>query len=268
MVRAGWRPNSRDFVGQEPAACAISCPVTSAAEAYDADGTGTATLELLESATRYNGWLVSMLQPFLGVDNLELGAGHGTLTALVAQERQVVASEPSATGRAVMTQRFASNPRVRAVIGDVAELPDGEAFDSVYSANVLEHVADDVALIRRASRVLRPGGHFVAVVPAGDWLYSRFDAAVGHHRRYGYADRVRLTSALEGPQEQLKLVAYRPFNPVGALGWFVRMRLLKRSQIPAADIERVDSLVPLLRQLDRLPLRFGQNLLLSFQKCR
>lgn len=243
-------------------------PVDVAAEAYEADGTGTATLELLESATRYNGWLVSMLRPFLGANNLELGAGHGTLTALVARDHQVVASEPSATGRAVMAARFASNPRVSAVIADVDELPNTETFDAIYSANVLEHVADDVALIKRTSKVLRPGGHFVAVVPAGDWLYSRFDAAVGHHRRYGYADRVRLTSALEGANGGFELVAYRPFNPIGALGWFFRMRLLERSQIPAADIQRVDRLVPLLRQLDRLPMWFGQNLLLSFQKCR
>jgi SAM-dependent methyltransferase len=240
---------------------------TATDDPYAVEGTGTAALELLEGATRYNSWLVSKLTPFLGVKNLELGAGHGTLTALVAKDRDVVASEPSAAGRAALSQRFSSNPRVRSGIADVAELPEGEAFDSVYSANVLEHVADDVALIKRTAKVLRPGSHFVAVVPAGDWLYSTFDASVGHHRRYGQADRVRLSAELDSGSEPLKLVAYRTFNPVGAVGWFFRMRLLKRSQIPPADVERFDRLVPLLRQLDRLPLGFGQNLLLAFVKC-
>lgn len=235
---------------------------------YHQAGTGTATLELLESASRYNAWLASKLTPFLGEHNLELGAGHGTLTALVARERTVVASEPSAMGRSVLSQRFASNPRVASVIADLSELPASTTFDCVYSVNVLEHVADDVALIKQAASVLRPGGHFVAVVPASSWLYSQFDAAVGHHRRYGYADKIRLCTELARGSTPLELAEYRPFNPVGAVGWFLRMRMLKRTNIPTSDVERFDGLVPLLRRLDGLPFGFGQNLLISFVKCR
>jgi len=231
---------------------------------YNQAGTGTATLELLESATRYNNWLVSKLTPFLGERNLELGAGHGTLTALVANERKVVASEPAASGRSVLTHRFASNPKVLSVVKGVDDLPENQAFDCVYSANVLEHVADDAALIKQAAAVLRVGGHFVAVVPAGRWLYSPFDQAVGHHRRYGYSDRARLSAAVAGGSAPLKLVAYRHFNPVGAMGWFFRMRMLRKSEIPATDIERLDSLVPLLQPLDYLPFGFGQSLLFAF----
>jgi len=231
---------------------------------YNQVGTGTATLELLEGAARYNGWLASKFVPFLGDHNLELGAGHGTLTALVARDRKVIASEPSATGRSVLSRRFAANPRVLSVIPDVADLPENERFDCVYSANVLEHVADDTLLIKRAAEVLRVGGHFVAVVPAGRWLYSPFDQAVGHHRRYGSSDRLRLTHELSSGTAPMKLVAFRHFNPVGAMGWFLRMRMLKKREIPAGDIERLDSLVPLLQPLDRLPLGFGQNLLFAF----
>lgn len=241
-------------------------PVTG--DPYDQNGTGTATLELLEGATHYNAWLASKLLPFLGASNLELGAGHGTLTALVAQGRSVVATERSAAGRSVLSRRFASNPQVPSVIADLSDLPASATFDCVYSANVLEHVADDIALIKQSAAILRPGGHFVAVVPACGWLYSPFDAAVGHCRRYGSADRIRLSAELATGTSPLKLVTYRPFNPVGAVGWFLRMRMLKRPAIPDRDVERFDSLVPLLRKLDRLPMGFGQNLLMSFVKCR
>jgi SAM-dependent methyltransferase len=239
-----------------------------AGDPYNQLGTGTATLELLEGAVHYNAWLTSKLVPFLGENNLELGAGHGTLTALVARGRTVVASEPSATGRSVLLQRFASNPQVTSVIADLAGLPKSATFDCVYSANVLEHVADDVALIKQAAEVLRPGGHFVALVPACGWLYSSFDAAVGHHRRYGSADRIRLSAELARGSTPLQLVAYRYFNPIGAVGWFFRMRMFKHAQIPTADVERFDRLVPLLRHLDRVPVGFGQNLLISLVKCR
>ena len=242
--------------------------MTAPGDPYNAAGAGTATLELLENARRYNAWLVDKLAPFLGEDNFELGAGHGTLTAVVANTRNVVASEPSAAGREVLSRRFAGNHRVRSVVAGLDQLDGSERFDAVYSANVLEHVSDDFALIAGSANVLKPGGYFTAIVPAGGWLYSPFDAAVGHHRRYGYADRVRLTSLIKSARVPLELVTYRPFNPVGALGWFFRMRLLQRDAIPAADIERVDKLVPILRLVDHVPFGFGQNLLLSFIKCR
>ena len=234
---------------------------------YDADGAGTSTLELLEGAAQYNRWLVSKLLPFLGSRNLELGAGHGTLTALVAAERDLVASEPSASGRRAMAERFSTNPRVLGIVGDLSELSEQDMFDAIYSANVLEHVADDVSLIKTASKHLRPGGHVVAIVPAGGWLYSPFDASLGHYRRYTRADRIRLSTALAADSKPLALVAFRPFNPVGALGWFVRMRLLRAERIPAADAARFDRLLPVLRVLDRLHVPFGQNLLMAFRKC-
>jgi SAM-dependent methyltransferase len=233
---------------------------------YAVDGAGTSTLELLESATRYNRWLASKLLPFLGSTNLELGAGHGTLTALIATDRDVVASEPSSACRGELARRFAQNPRVTSIVGHLHELPEGALFDSVYSANVLEHVADDVALIRLAAGHLRPGGRFVAIVPAGGWLYSPFDARVGHFRRYGHADRVRLASALRHGSSPLELLAFRPFNPIGALGWFFQMRLLGRDRLPPTGVEGFDRLVPVLKKLDHLPLGFGQNLLLALVK--
>src|SRR5439155_26621048 len=50
---------------------------------------------------------------------------------------------------------------------------------------VCEHVRDDVAALREMSRVLRPGGRAVIVVPAGPGLYDYYDRFLGHERRYG-----------------------------------------------------------------------------------
>src|SRR6266576_1574594 len=53
------------------------------------------TLE--EQAPRYNEWLLERIRPFLGTDVLEIGAGIGTFTLMLAQApnvRRVVALEP------------------------------------------------------------------------------------------------------------------------------------------------------------------------------
>jgi SAM-dependent methyltransferase len=69
---------------------------------------------------------------------------------------------------------------------DVCALPlaDG-CVDAAVSANLLEHVPDDSGALRELSRVLRPGGRAVIVVPAGPGTYDYYDRFLGHERRYG-----------------------------------------------------------------------------------
>lgn len=50
--------------------------------------------------------------------------------------------------------------------------------------DVLEHVEDDVALLRSVAAGAPPGAHFVVTVPAFNFLWSGHDVYLGHHRRY------------------------------------------------------------------------------------
>jgi SAM-dependent methyltransferase len=69
---------------------------------------------------------------------------------------------------------------------DVCALPIADAgVDAVVSANLLEHVPDDLGALRETRRVLRPGGRAVFVVPAGPGTYDYYDRFLGHERRYG-----------------------------------------------------------------------------------
>jgi SAM-dependent methyltransferase len=58
------------------------------------------------------------------------------------------------------------------------------AFDAAILLDVIEHVADDVAMLKEARRVLAPGGVAVITVPALPWLWSEHDVRNHHHRRY------------------------------------------------------------------------------------
>ena len=149
---------------------------------------------------------------------------------------------------------------------DFWQLEDDEGFDCIYSANVLEHVEDDVRALQKGADLLRPGGYFVAVVPAHRWLFSRFDSRVGHHRRYDDGDKKRLASWIREREIPLALVEYRYFNPLGALGWFVRMRLFDQRHDMARNVKWMNRLAPVLARLDRLPIPFGQSLVLCYKR--
>jgi SAM-dependent methyltransferase len=232
---------------------------------YAERGAGTETLELLESAQAYNRWIVDLLRPYLGAANAELGAGQGTLTEIVGETHRVLPFELSSHNRTLLQRRFAESRHVVPCQADLLEYPAWASLDCIYSANVIEHIEDDMAVIRHAARLLKPNGWFVAFAPAGKWLYSAFDRELGHHRRYGDKDRNRLRRIVNGDAE-LTLREFRYVNVPGALGWFVRMKLLGNTRVRDRDVAMVERLLPVIRLLDTFKLPFGQSVLIALQR--
>jgi SAM-dependent methyltransferase len=83
------------------------------------------------------------------------------------------------------------------VQGDVSRPPFNVPFDLVGMFDVLEHVPDDVGALRHLHCLLREGARLVLTVPAHASLWSYFDEAARHCRRYEMADlaeKLRLTN--------------------------------------------------------------------------
>ncbi len=49
---------------------------------------------------------------------------------------------------------------------------------------MLEHIKNDKGELEEAAKHLLPGGKIIVLSPAHEFLYSPFDNAVGHYRRY------------------------------------------------------------------------------------
>jgi SAM-dependent methyltransferase len=88
-------------------------------------------------------------------------------------------------------------PRARLLQSDVCELPLRDAsIDAALSANLLEHVPDDVLALSELYRVLRPGARAVVVVPAGPSTFDYYDRFLGHERRYARGELARKARGL------------------------------------------------------------------------
>jgi SAM-dependent methyltransferase len=67
----------------------------------------------------------------------------------------------------------------------ITALPFGAAaFDLVCALDIIEHVADDQRALAELVRVTAPNGIVVLSLPLHPARWTRFDAYVGHHRRY------------------------------------------------------------------------------------
>jgi hypothetical protein len=137
-------------------------------------------------------------------------------------------------------------------VGVLADLSEAERFDTIIYADVLEHIEEDRAELERAARHLRPGGHIVVLSPAHQWLFTPFDQAIGHFRRY---DR-RSLRAVSPPDTELVRLFY--LDSVGVLASGANRFLLGSAHPTRAQIQTWDRLmVPASRLIDPL---LGRNL--------
>jgi SAM-dependent methyltransferase len=217
-------------------------------------------LEVCSLATNWKQRLARELGPFLGSRVLEVGAGLGETTIALISDRQQAWTllEPDArlADRALKEAR-----RLPAVcdvrVGGIADLPGDACFDSVVYVDVLEHIEDDVGELRRAAGLLESGGHLVVLSPAHQWLFSPFDASIGHHRRYSRA------SLLAVAPKHLELVRLRYLDSAGMLAVAANRLALRQSLPTAAQILFWDrALVRLSTVVDpMLGYRVGRSVL-------
>jgi SAM-dependent methyltransferase len=218
---------------------------------------GRITLERIEGATNYNAWLGRRFRAHLGARVLEIGAGLGTITEQIADGRElVVALEVEEHYVAKLRERFRDRPQVRPYLSDVAmaDWPSlkKERFDTIVLSNVLEHIPDDAAAVRRLRDILEPGGKIVILVPALEQLFGSLDEAVGHQRRYTPRS---LRAVLEGNGFAVDSLEW--MNLLGIPGWFVNGRILRRRAMPPFQLKMYDAVAPLLARAEsivRLPI--------------
>jgi 2-polyprenyl-3-methyl-5-hydroxy-6-metoxy-1,4-benzoquinol methylase len=213
-------------------------------------------LEDLRGARHYRRWLVSLVAPYLGPSPIEIGSGIGDYAAEFAAGRaSYTATESDPARHQALEQRFAGDPVVRT---ERLALPTDRTGDhsAVVMLNVLEHIADDVAALRSAAGLIRPGGAVAVYVPAFNGAMSRFDRLIGHHRRY---TRRSLSAALAAAGLQVQRLQY--VNSVGLISWFLLMRCARMIPKDGLALRCYDATVirAVARAERRMRPPFGQS---------
>jgi SAM-dependent methyltransferase len=211
-------------------------------ETLDYDG---ATLETFYHAKNWRNYWISRVCPYISGDVAEIGAGLGANTLLIHRcgVRSMFCLEPDVELASRLSAAVRGMEGVTTSVGPIRIL-SGHAFDCIVYIDVLEHIEDDKSELERACLLLRPSGRLIVLAPAHQALYSPFDRAIGHYRRY---DSASLKSCAP-PWLRLEKMEY--LDSVGLLASAMNRFVLRQS-------------APTLRQIllwDRVMIRASKVL--------
>jgi SAM-dependent methyltransferase len=206
-------------------------------------------LEIFEKAHNWKAYLRRFIEPYLTGSVLEVGAGLGANTRQFAalQFDCWTCLEPDADLAEQIEPGGPLLDRHKVVIGDIAAIDPALRFDAILYIDVLEHIEDDAGELGRAARRLNPGGALIVLSPAHPWLFTEFDKAIGHFRRYT-KESLQAAAPTYLRRQQLKYL-----DCAGLLALFGNRLLLNSSMPTTGQVRTWDSLlVPCSRLLDPL----------------
>jgi SAM-dependent methyltransferase len=222
-------------------------------------------LEIFEHAHNWKNYYGSFIKPLLGKKVAEIGAGIGGTTKALCdgKQEQWLCVEPDPTLVAEIDRKICAGvlPSVCTTHrGYSAEID--QRFDGILYIDVIEHIEDDAAELQHSASLLNDNGYLFIIVPAHQFLYSPFDAVIGHFRRY---DKESLGKIIPRSLEIKKLVY---LDCIGYFASLVNKYLLKQKLPTKRQVQFWNNImIPLSRIFDRiLGFRFGKSLLLIAKK--
>ena len=229
--------------------------------------TNTATyigqeLELFKKAYNWKQYYRNIILPFLKNDVLEVGAGIGATTEHLvnANVKKWTCLEPDPELAKVVEQLLNNKqlPDVcNLIIGTTDDLDTSIKHDAIIYMDVIEHIEDDAAELKRAAQLLKPDAYLIILVPAHNWLRSPLDDAIGHYRRY---NKSMLKNVVPSTLKQIRLSYLDSIGLMASLG---NKMLLKKSYPNEKQIRIWDSgMVPISKIIDPLlGFNFGKSVL-------
>jgi 2-polyprenyl-3-methyl-5-hydroxy-6-metoxy-1,4-benzoquinol methylase len=224
-------------------------------------------LAFFEKAINWKSYFASLLLPYMGTNVLEVGSGIGATTALLNQNasRRWTLLEPDETMHAILEEKIrARGPFSNCILlkQTISGLDKKETFDTIIYIDVLEHIEDDKREMLLAVDLLKKGGHLMILSPAYPFLFSPFDKAIGHYRRY-------TANSLEAAMPPgLKPVSIRYLDSVGFFASLANKMFLQQKYPTEKQIRMWDKwMIPVSKTTDKIFFHsFGKSILGNWRK--
>lgn len=229
-------------------------------------------LELFQHAGNWKEYYGNLIKKYIHGNVLEVGAGIGGTTKHLTDMsfgkiKKWICLEPDPLLLSKVQEMCKNN-----TLPDFCSCREGYSsellsesilFDTILYMDVIEHIQNDKKELETAYRLLNKGGYLIILVPAHNYLFSPFDKAIGHFRRY---NKKLLLDALPSGIENKEL---KYLDSVGYFASLGNSVFLKQSYPTLKQIKFWDNYLVSLSRLgvDKLSFfNFGKSLLFVGKK--
>ena len=221
-------------------------------------------LENFDLASIWRKYIYFLIKKYIKGSVLEVGAGIGSFTNNYSslENNSITLTEIDNNNYKIIKERFKN--RNYFFYQSVTKELKGQ-LNTIMCLNVLEHIERDTIEINDALEKLDDNGYLIILVPAHNKLYSKFDEAVGHFKRYeiDYFNKLKLNNAVIEKTVFLDCMGY--------LLYYINGVFFKEDVYPSKlKILIWDKIfTPITFFLDKiLNYKFGKNLLCVIKKTK
>ncbi len=189
---------------------------------------------------------------------LEIGCGTGFVLSNIMKEFPEIklsGSELYFQGLEYANQRV--NNQVNLYQIDARELPFHAEFAVIGAFDVLEHIDDDLRVLKNIHAALKPSGKLILTVPQHKFLWSETDVIACHERRYSQQELISKLAACN-----FKIRAQTSFvSFLMPIMWLSRLKTKENiTHDPGGELKintQLNYLLSLICKLEYIFIRYG-----------
>lgn len=220
-------------------------------------------LEAFDKAKFFQKYTFFLTKKFIKNNILEIGAGIGSFTKNYStnNKNNILLNDLDSKNLNKIKLKFSKFKNIKVTKKKINQI--NIKFDCIIYLNVLEHIKNDTKEINDAKKKLKKNGHLIFLVPAHQKLYTKFDKAIGHFRRYD------INFFKISKSKDLSIVRLIYVDLLGYFLYYLNKLFFKKEVYPSlSKIILWDKIfVPITILLDFLfQYKFGKNILCIYKK--
>ena len=190
-----------------------------------------------------------------GARFFEIGCGTGAFLRSLSSNSslELLGSEIYLRGLRSAAKR---TPNVEFIQLDATDIPFEAEFDAIGAFDVIEHIEDDVSVLRGIRRALRPGGYLILTVPQHQFLWSSIDEFVHHKRRYNKKELVEKFESVGLAVEYVTSFVFMLF-PLMVISRFLK----RKTEASASNFEQQVRFSPFVNRVFDFFMRIDEVLI-------
>ena len=219
-------------------------------------------LKFFDASKNFRNYQYNLVKDFIGKKILEVGPGTGNFAEnfLLNKSENLYLAEINKNLALDLENKFKDNKNVNIISKKINEI--NISFDTICYFDVIEHIEFPEEELSEALNKLEKNGHLIVIVPAYNYLFSNYDKAVGHYKRYEkkfFIDYIK--------KNNLKCEKLIYFDSIGYM--FLLLNKIIRSKERSVGFATLiwNLLIPLSKLIDLITLNsFGKSLLCIMRK--